>query len=201
MTYRPPAVLAAEVVTVDHISRGRLELGLGAAWFAEEHRQLGIPFPDAPERVRRLEEATEVIRRLLTEDDVHFEGHHYHLRGATYRPRPVQSPHPPIWIGAGGEQLALPLVARLADVWHTFGPVDELRRKGRLVDEHAERLGRDPGEIRRATNLSLSQPFGEIRRTIEALDDAGLSYLVVSWPSEGRERLENFITEVLPDYR
>ncbi len=201
VSYRPPAVLAAEAVTVDHISRGRLELGLGAGWFAEEHRELGIPFPDAPERVRRLDEAVAVIRRLLTEDDVHFEGHHYQLQGATYRPRPVQRPHPPIWIGAGGEQLMLPLAARQADVWHSFGSVDELRRKGRLVDEHAERIGRNPDEIRRATNLSLSQPFGEVRRTIEALRDAGFSYLVTSWPAEGRERLEKFITEVLPNYR
>ncbi len=201
VTYRPPAVLATEAVTVDHISAGRLELGLGAAWFAEEHRELGIPFPRASERVRRLEEAVEVIRRLLTEDDVHFEGRHYQLRGATYRPRPVQRPHPPIWIGAGGEQLSLPVVARHADVWHSFGTVEDLRRKARVVDEHAERIGRDPAEIRRASNLSLSQPFGEIRRTIEALEDAGFSYLVTSWPAEGRERLEKFITEVLPDYR
>lgn len=95
----------------------------------------------------------------------------------------------------------LPLAARQADVWHSFGSVDELRRKGRLVDEHAERIGRNPDEIRRATNLSLSQPFGEVRRTIEALRDAGFSYLVTSWPAEGRERLEKFITEVLPNYR
>lgn len=201
VTYRHPAVLAAEAVTVDHVSRGRLDLGLGAAWFAEEHRELGIPFADAPERVRRLEEAVEVVRRLLTEDNAHFEGRHYELRGATYRPRPVQRPYPPLWIGAQGEQRMLPLAARLADVWHTFGSPQELRRKARLVNEHAERAGRDPGAIRRASNLSLSQPFGEVRRTIEALDDAGFSYLVVSWPTEGRERLEAFVAEVLPDYR
>ncbi|MDP8928817.1 MAG: TIGR03560 family F420-dependent LLM class oxidoreductase [Actinomycetota bacterium] len=201
VTYRHPSVLAAEIVTVDHVSGGRLEVGVGAAWFAEEHRELGIPFPGAQERARRLEEAVEIVRRLLTEDDVRFEGHYHELRGATYRPRPVQRPYPPIWIGATGEQLMLPLAARFADVWHSFGSPAELRRRSRLVDEHAERVGRDPGQIRRASNLSLSQPFGEVRRTIEALDGAGFSYLVVSWPAEGRERLEAFITEILPDYR
>lgn len=200
-TYRHPSVLAAEIVTVDHVSRGRVEVGLGAAWFAEEHRELGIPFPDTRERVRRLEETVEIVRRLLTEDDVHFEGRHHELLGATYRPRPVQLPYPPIWIGATGEELMLPLAARFADVWHSFGSADELRRRSRLVDEHAERVGRDPRQIRRASNLSLSQPLGEVRRTIEALDDAGFSYLVVSWPAEGRERLETFLTDILPDYR
>ncbi|TML62419.1 MAG: LLM class flavin-dependent oxidoreductase, partial [Actinobacteria bacterium] len=100
MTYRHPSVLASEAVTVDHVSGGRLELSLGAAWFEEEHRELGIEFPPTGERVSRFEEYVQVVHLLLTEDDVSFDGRWHRLDRATYRPRPVQQPHPPIWIGA-----------------------------------------------------------------------------------------------------
>jgi alkanesulfonate monooxygenase SsuD/methylene tetrahydromethanopterin reductase-like flavin-dependent oxidoreductase (luciferase family) len=102
VTFRHPSVLAAEAVTVDHVSGGRLEIALGAASDEQEHHRLGIEFPGAAERTERLEEAAQVIRLLMTEDDVSFEGRYYRLDHATYRPRPVQRPHPPIWIGAGG---------------------------------------------------------------------------------------------------
>jgi F420-dependent oxidoreductase-like protein len=200
VTYRHPSVLAAEAVTVDHVSAGRLDLGIGAAWFEREHRELGIPFPSARERSERLEDAVQVLRLLMTTDGATFDGRHYQLREATYRPRPVQSPHPPLWIGAYREQLMLPLVGRHADVWHCTADVERLRHKSRLVDEHAERAGRDPGEIRRAANLSLSQPLDAVRRDIEQLADAGFGYLIVSWPSEGQGRLEEFIAAVLPAF-
>ena len=122
VTYRHPSVLAAEAVTADHVSGGRLELGMGAAWFEQEHRELGIPFPPAGERLGRLEEAVEVVRLLMTTDDASFDGRYYQLRHATYRPRPVQSPHPPLWIGGSGERRTLPLAGRVADAWHSFVP-------------------------------------------------------------------------------
>jgi F420-dependent oxidoreductase-like protein len=199
VTYRHPSVLAAEVVTVDHVSAGRVELGIGAAWFETEHRELGITFPPTGERIERLEEAVQVLRLLMTTDAASFDGRHYRLDGATLRPRPVQDPHPPVWIGASGERRMLPLVGRHADVWHTSAPVEVLHRKARIVDEHAERAGRDPAAIRRAANLSLSQPLDDVRRDIEALAAAGISYLVVGWPSEGQEPLERFAADVLPE--
>jgi F420-dependent oxidoreductase-like protein len=197
VTYRHPSLLAAEAVTVDHVSNGRLEIGLGAAWHEGEHRTLGFDFPEAPSRIRRLEETVEVVRRLLTEDDVDFDGEHVTLRGATYRPRPVQQPHPPIWIGAGGPRRTIPLAARLADVWHTSGSVDDVRRKTQILDEHVERAGREAGSLRRASDLDLSQPWDDIRRDIEGFEEIGVSYLVVNWPSEGRERLDELVTRIL----
>jgi F420-dependent oxidoreductase-like protein len=198
VTYRHPSILAAEAVTVDHVSHGRLELGLGAAWFEAEHRQLGIDFPGRRERAKRLEEATRVIRLLMTQDNVSFDGRYYQLHDATYRPRPVQRPHPPIWIGAGGEQLMLPIVGRQADAWHAFGPVDQLARKARIVDANAERAGRDPASIIRSTSLSLSQSWDEVRARANELRQAGFSYLVVSWPSEGKARLDEFVKSIMP---
>lgn len=199
VTYRYPALLAMEAVTVDHVSEGRLEIGLGAAWEEREHRTFGFEFPEVPARVRRLEETVETVRRLMTEDEVDLDGEHVTLRGASYTPRPVQRPHPPIWIGARGRQLTIPLAAHVADVWHAGGTVDELRDLSAVLDEHAERQGRDPTEIRRASNLDLSRDWDEVRADAEALAELGFSYLIASWPSEGEARLTEFLEEVLPD--
>jgi F420-dependent oxidoreductase-like protein len=197
-TYRHPSLLAAEAVTVDHVSAGRLELAVGAAWHEGEHRALGFDFPGVPDRVRLLEETVEVLRLLMTEDDVTFDGDHVQLRDASYRPRPIQAPHPPIWIGAGGPQLTVPLAGRLADVWHTSGSTDRLRRLSSILDESAEAAGRDPADIRRATDLDLSQEWDEVRRAAEERAELGFGYLVLQWPSEGERRLEAFLEDVLP---
>ncbi|MDP9419529.1 MAG: TIGR03560 family F420-dependent LLM class oxidoreductase [Actinomycetota bacterium] len=200
ITYRHPSLLAAEAVTVDHISGGRLDLALGAAWLEEEHRELGFDFPPTGQRVEMLEEAIEVVLRLMTTDDASFDGRHHQLRHATYRPRPVQRPHPPVWIGASGERRMLPLVGRVADGWHSFAPPGEdwLRKWG-IVAAHAEAAGRDPASIVRATNLSLSEPWDEVCRVADARRRDGVDYLVCSWPAEGRRRLEEFVEKVLPE--
>src|SRR3954465_11045817 len=98
VTYRHPSVLAAQAVTIDHASHGRLELSLGAAWFEKEHRELGIDFPPTGTRFDLLEDALEIITRLFTGDVVSYEGHSVSLRDAQLHPTPVQRPHPPIWI-------------------------------------------------------------------------------------------------------
>jgi F420-dependent oxidoreductase-like protein len=198
ITYRHPSILAAEAVTVDHVSNGRLEVGLGAAWYEGEHEELGIPFPPIGERARRLEEGVQLMRALMTADGASFKGRYYQLEDATYRPRPVQKPHPPIWIGAEGEQLMLPIVGRQADFWHAFGSPASLARKSRIVDEHASRAGRDPASIGRSASLSISESWAEVRRRAETLRRAGFSYLVVSWPKEGRKRLTEFVEKVMP---
>lgn len=201
ITYRHPSILASEAVTVDHVSGGRLELGVGAAWFQQEHDELGIPFPRAAERVKRLDEAIEVMDLLMTKDDASFEGRFYELKHASYNPKPVQSPRPPLWIGAGGEKLMLPLVGRRADVWHSFGETELLKRRSAIVDDSARKAGRDPSDIARSTALSLSDDFANVRRRVEELAGIGISYLTVSWPSEGRSHLDAFVEKVLPDLR
>ena len=198
ITYRHPAILGAQAVTVDHVSDGRLELALGSAWFEQEHRELGIGFPDTAERIERLEEGVQVIRSLMTEDAARVEGRHYRLEGATYRPRPVQRPTPPIWIGAGGERLMIPLAARVADVWHCFEELEDLPRKIRIFEEHAELAERDPASILRAANLSIDGPLDDIVDRSESLRALGFGYLVVPWPSGGRETVDRFVREALP---
>ena len=201
ITYRHPSLLATEVVTADHVSGGRIELAVGAAWHDDEHRELGLDFPAFAERVHRLEEAIQVIDALMTTDGATFEGRYYRLQDASYHPRPVQRPRPPLWIGGGGEKLMLPLIARRADVWHGFGAPRTMARKGRLLDRLAEEAGRDPAQIKRATALSISEQWDAVRATAEAQARAGVGYLVVSWPSEGRGRLEEFIADVMPGLR
>ncbi len=196
MTHRHPSVLATEVVTVDQVSGGRVECAVGAAWNRDEHREFGIPFPDVRERMERLEEGVQVLRLLMSGERVSFEGRRYRLDGALYRPKPVQQPHPPIWIGAKGPKLALPIVGRLADVWHTWGT--DYGAKWEVVRRSAEEAGRDPTTIVRASSLSISEPWDEVRRAFDEHVENGVSYLVVEWPTEGRERLGRFVETVLP---
>lgn len=191
VTYRHPSVLATEAVTIDHISNGRLDIGMGAAWQEAEHEALGIPFPPIRERAEQLEEAIQVMRALMTKDRATFSGKHYRLADASYRPRPVQRPHPPIWIGASGEQLMLPIVARQSDAWHANGPAGSVARKSRLLDDLITRAGRDPRAVLRSASLSISEPWDDIRRRADALRQAGFEYLVLSWPSEGRKKVED----------
>jgi len=196
ITYRHPSLLATEAVTVDHVSGGRLEFAVGAAWQEQEHHALGFDFPSVRERSERLEEAVRVMRLLMTEDGASFSGKHYRLENATYRPRPVQQPHPPIWIGARGEQLMLPIVGRLADVWHAGGRAENLERKWKVVSEHAAKAGRDPAGIVRASDLSISEPWDEVRAQAESLRDIGVTYLCVSWPGQGQGRVEEFLDRI-----
>jgi F420-dependent oxidoreductase-like protein len=198
-TYRHPSLLASQVVTIDHASSGRVDFSLGAAWFDKEHRELGFEFPSTGERIDRLDEALQVVKLLFTTDGASFDGAHYQLHDATLHPRPVQQPHPPIWIGASGERLMLPLTARHADVWHCYGGVADLTRKRRLLDGHAEAAGRDPAAIASATNLSISEPLDDVRRAVHEWREAGWDYLVASWPGEGRAKVEEFVEQVMPE--
>jgi F420-dependent oxidoreductase-like protein len=198
VTYRHPSVLAAQAVTVDQASHGRLELALGAAWFEQEHRALGIDFPPLGERFDLLEDTLEVVTRLMTGNRVSFTGHRVQLQEAQLRPTPLQRPRPPIWIGGAGPRRTLPIAARWADVWHCFGTPDGLRDLSTRLDRLAEQAGRDPASITRAGSLSLSGPLDEVRRTAEAWSDAGWGYLVCSWPDEGRSRVEEFASRVMP---
>jgi F420-dependent oxidoreductase-like protein len=200
VTYRHPSVLAAQAVTVDHASEGRLELALGSAWFEAEHRALGIDFPPTGERFDLLEDALELITRLMTGERVSYDGKRVSLRDAQLLPTPVQRPHPPIWIGGTGRRRTLPLTARFADVWHAYGSPASLREPSQQLDRMAEAAGRDPATITRAASLSLSGPLDDVRRSAEAWREAGFGYLVCGWPTEGQERVEEFASEILPGF-
>jgi F420-dependent oxidoreductase-like protein len=198
MTYRHPSMLAAEVVTVDHLSNGRVECAVGAAWNEAEHRELGFPFPSLRDRMDRLEEAVQVLRKLFTEDDVTFDGRHYRLENATFNPKPIQRPHPPIWIGGEGRSRTLPIAGRYADAWHGWADnAEELAEINGIIDRAAEEAGRDPTSILRASSLSISEPWDEVRSSYDWMAAGGINYLVVEWPTEGRGRLEEFFENVL----
>lgn len=200
VTYRHPSVLAAQALTIDHASAGRLELSLGAAWFEPEHTALGIPFPPTGQRFDLLEDALEIITRLYTGERVSYDGRVVSLTDAQMLPVPVQRPHPPLWIGGTGPRRTLPLVARYADVWHAFGSPKSLAEASARVDELAAEAGRDPAAITKAASLSLSEPVDTQRRYIAGWRDAGFGYLVCGWPEEGRAAIERFATEVMPEF-
>jgi F420-dependent oxidoreductase-like protein len=196
--FRHPSVLAAQAVTVDHVSGGRLDVAIGAGSVEAEHRELGIEFPSARDRAERLEETVRLMRQLMTEDDASFEGRHYGLHGATYRPRPVQRPHPPIWIGAGGDRLTIPVAARVADVWHAFDEPEDLPHKLEVLVRAAEDAGRDPAGIRKATNLPIDDDWDVVVDRAHTLRGLGFDDLVVPWPSGGEDRVEEFAHRVMP---
>ena len=197
-TYRHPSVFAAQAITVDHASHGRLELSLGAAWFDKEHTELGIPFPPTGERFDLLEDTLEIVTRLFTGETVSYDGKVVSLKDARLGPAPVQRPHPPIWIGGQGPKRTLPLVARYADVWHAWGSPNSLREANERIDQLAVEAGRAPSDITRASSLSLDD-LDTGRKHAEKFRDAGYGYLVCGWPEAGTAQVEAFTRDVLPD--
>jgi F420-dependent oxidoreductase-like protein len=146
--YRHPSYLAKIAACVDVMSGGRLELGLGAGWFQEEFGAYGYEFRTIGQRLRRLRESLEVIRRLWSDADmVSFEGKHFQLKDAVCEPKPLQNPHPPIVIGGKGEKVLLRIVAEYADVWNYNGNRDEFPRYRDVLKEHCRAIGRDFDEI------------------------------------------------------
>lgn len=141
--YRPPSLLAKMASCVDVISNGRLILGIGAGWYEHEYEAYGYDYPDTPERLRMLREALQVIKAMWTEDAARFDGRYYRLRGAINEPKPVQKPHPPIWIGGGGERVTLKLVAQHGDACNLRADLDTVRRKLDVLRGHCEAVGRD----------------------------------------------------------
>lgn len=151
-TYRNPALLAKLAVTVDHLSGGRLEFGIGAAWAAIEHSMYGIEGLD--HRVGRLSEALQIIKSLWTEERTNFDGRYYKMTDAIANPKPVQKPYPPIWIGASGET-TIKLVARYADVWNTgSAEIDKGTEVIARLEDACGAVGRDPSEIRRSIQFA-----------------------------------------------
>jgi F420-dependent oxidoreductase-like protein len=154
-TYRHPAVVAKMAAQVDIISGGRLILGLGAGWQENEHAAYGIPFYTMRERLERLEESCQVMRSLWTKARSDFQGKYYQLSDAPLDPKPVQTPHPELMIGGGGERVTLRIVARHADHWNVWGGPKVLAKKGAVLDEHCRAVGRDPKTITRSVNMAL----------------------------------------------
>jgi F420-dependent oxidoreductase-like protein len=203
-TYRHPAVLAKMATTVDIVSGGRLILGIGAGWFEQEHNEYGIPFHTVGGRLRRLDESLEVIKRLCGEDHASFAGRYHELRAASFRPKPIQRPHPPILIGASGENMALGIVAKHAQMWNSFGTPDVFRHKIARLTDHCERIGRDPATIEKSVLLSGAFAIGEARRQIDEYVAAGVTHLIFSLSASSaadHQFVREFAKEIIPVFK
>lgn len=154
-SYRPPAYLAKIAASIDAISGGRVEMGIGAGWYEHEYHAYGYEFAKASVRIGRLGEAVEIMQRMWTEDVVEFEGKHYRLQGAICRPRPVQKPHIPFWIAGGGEKLTLRVAARFAKYTNFGQELDEFVHKSNVLRSHCEDVGTDFDSIVRSTNFNV----------------------------------------------
>ena len=221
-TYRRPAVLAKMAVTLDHLSGGRLVLGLGAGWQENEHRQYGIPFYTVRERLERLDEACEMITGLLRNEKTSFRGRHYTLDDASLEPKALQEPLP-LLVGGGGEKVTLRIAAKWAHEWNVWGTPETLAHKIGVLGEHCRALGRDPSTIRksaqallfmsddeawleqmRARPMQMATMIGtpaELRDVVAAYADAGVDELIIPDFTLGagdakRAAMDRFLKEV-----
>ena len=200
-TYRHPGVLAKMAVTVDHLSNGRFEFGLGAAWADNEHTMFDLEFGTAGQRIARLEEACRMIKLLWTEDGASFDGEHYRLVDAVANPKPVQQ-LPPIWIGGSGERKTLRVVAEHADVWNMGGgDVGEGVRLSGVLDEHCAAVGRDPAEVRRSVQLFYTGDAGVLLEQAGAFASRGFRDLIVGARGGTAEADATEIADLLPRLR
>jgi F420-dependent oxidoreductase-like protein len=181
VTYRHPGLLAKTITTLDVLSGGRAELGLGAAWYEREHLGLGVPFPALSERYERLEETLQICLQMWSDDNGAFEGKHYRLAETLCVPQPVSSPRPRVLIGGGGERKTLRLVAQYADACNIIGDADTVAHKVEVLHRHCQDVGRDPAEIE-VTALTMVPEDADadaILRDAEALSAAGAAAIVI----------------------
>jgi F420-dependent oxidoreductase-like protein len=206
-TFRHPAVLAREAITVDHVSGGRLELGFGAGWYEPEHRAFGIPFPDPPELVGRFREAVEVVDGLLRNDTFSYQGRHYQLVDAPTRPRPLQQPRPPLTLGAHGPRM-LRIVARYAEAWNSFGTTEEIRSRNAILDQACQQIGRDPRTVRRSLYYWVPRadqdPWDSLeafRDTVGRYREAGIEEFIFDHPRDDQLKTLERVAGELPALR
>jgi len=200
-TYRHPAVLANMGATLDIISNGRFDMGIGAGWNELEHTSYGIELLPPGKRLSQFEEACEVIRLLWTQKYADFEGTYYQLKQARCEPKPVQRPYPPIVIGGSGERRTLRIVAKYADVWNfAGGPVDQFRHKLAVLEEHSRAVGREFASIEKSVQLPVTYDDlpGYIASTREYIA-AGANHIIFNlrWPYPAGI-IERLAEEVVP---
>jgi F420-dependent oxidoreductase-like protein len=207
--YRHPSILAKIGATLDVLSKGRLFMGIGAAWNEEESLAYGIPFPSVKERLSRLEEAIQIIHKMWTDEpSASFSGKYYKIKNAYCNPKPIQKPSPPIMVGGSGERQTLRIVAKYADACNLFGSVETVKRKLDILKEHCSNIGRDYDSIlktklgvvvigddkelaRKRFQQIIKMPqeqvnefviYGtpeDVLRQIELLEEAGIQYFII----------------------
>jgi len=200
-TFRHPSVLAKSAVTVDHISGGRVEVGMGAGWNEAEHRRYGFPFPPTRERMDIFAEQLEIVHRQWKGEPFSFEGEHYRLADSNPRPQPVQSPHPPLIVGGRGGGRSVALAARWADEYNTVSPTaDECRALRERIAAACEREGREPLPLSVMTRL-IRDPDDALRHLTE-LAEAGVERVMLQHLEHtDLEALQLIAEEVAPQLR
>jgi alkanesulfonate monooxygenase SsuD/methylene tetrahydromethanopterin reductase-like flavin-dependent oxidoreductase (luciferase family) len=206
-TFRYPQVLAKMAVTVDNISSGRLEIGLGAGWYEPEHTMFGIDFPETKELVGRFREAVQVVDLLTREDVSSFDGSYYRLKEARSRPGSVQRPRPPLVLGAFGPRM-LKIVARYADTWNAFGTPAEMAERNQMLDDYCREIGRDPQTLDRSlyywVPTSDKDPWASKDAFFDVLQpyvEAGMNQFILDQPRDDQiEMLEWAAAEALPRF-
>ncbi len=185
-TYRPPSYLAKVAVSIDVISGGRLEMGIGAGWYEEEHDGYGYPFLPPGPRLGMLREGVEIMKAMWTEDEVTYEGKFYNLKGAICQPKPVQKPHIPLWVAGGGEKVTLRIAAQHA-TYSNFGvDLDNFKKKSRLLAEHCGDLGTDFDSITRSANFNIMVAETEVE--VEAKKSWLVDHFKAHMPEERAQR-------------
>ena len=198
-TFRNPGIVAKMGAALDIVTGGRLEMGLGAAWFEREHQMYGIPFPPVAQRIAMLGEALQVIRRLWTEPRVNFQGKYYTVTDAMCQPRPVQQPHPTLWVGGDGERLTLRVIARFADGWNSSVGAEEFGHKLEVLKRHCNVAERDPAEIQKSVCFVLGIHEDGARakeiahETLTRFGARALGTVVAGTPQNCIEQLRRFV--------
>jgi F420-dependent oxidoreductase-like protein len=201
VTYRHPGLLAKTVTTLDVLSGGRAELGLGAAWYEREHRGLGVPFPPLKERYERLEETLQICFQMWSDDNGPYEGRHFQLAETLCSPPPVSMPRPRVLIGGGGERKTLRIVATYADACNVIGNAETVAHKVDVLRGHCEAVGRDPADIEVTALIMIAEDAGPdaIMQEAVALAAAGTDAIVVrSTGPEPSRWLEETWAPVIP---
>ncbi|HZN91039.1 MAG TPA: TIGR03560 family F420-dependent LLM class oxidoreductase [Thermoleophilaceae bacterium] len=207
VTYRHPALVANIAATIDHVSGGRVELGMGAAWFEEEHAQYGIPFPGIGARMDMLDEACRILRSLWTQETTTFEGRHYRLTDARMEPKPVQE-RLPLVIGGAGERRTLRIVAEHADIWNMlYGGIDEYRHKLDVLGGHCSDVGRNVADVRKSlvVRALLDEDEGAARERARELYGDPMPerlkrMMIVGTPEQCAETLRPFVELGVGDF-
>ena len=199
-SYRNPGLLAKITSTVDVISGGRLDWGIGAGWYENEYRGYGYEFAKPSDRIGMLKETVEIVKSMWTNPETTYEGRHYRMSRAQCDPKPLQKPTPPVWIGGGGEQLTLRVVAQHADVSNFGSSVEEFVRKREILKGHCAVIGRDEDEIRKTVSSEIF-----IRETEKEIIEAGSRSLwgdpadvwrskaLVGTPEQVAEKVQRYI--------
>ncbi|TAK30806.1 MAG: TIGR03560 family F420-dependent LLM class oxidoreductase [Chloroflexota bacterium] len=170
--FRHPPLFANMLSTLDRISNGRVEFAVGAGWLQKEFESYGYTFPPVGERMQRLEEALQIFKKMWTAEKASFQGKYYHIKDITDCPKPVQKPHPPIWIGGTGEKVLLRLAAKYADRWNGPGlSLAEIKHKSEILDQHCREIGRNPAEVERTWwgSVFIDEDEGRLHHRLDRL--------------------------------